>query len=274
MATETCRHGTDAPQEMLAGLPESQGGLGRHRCAACAYDLGTREFSGSVASRGTMVRCSHGRFAPEAILQTLRENQGGTGRHKCVVCAYQAGRANGRGLPNETAWSPKQGLEEGVLNDAVPPRRPAREPPSDLGSVDHERNKRIGDMGESLVLDAEISSLLHAGRADLANRVTHVAVEEGDAAGYDIRSYYPDGRVKYIEVKTTTGPSETPFFLTENERSFASQHPEQYHLYRLYELKETPLSATRYVVRGRPEDHFTLTPNQYRVIPSYEDNGQ
>ena len=39
----------------------------------------------------------------------------------------------------------------------------------------------------------------------------HVSEIEGDGAGYDIKSYTPDGKVRYIEVKTTRGAIRTPF---------------------------------------------------------------
>jgi len=35
MRMEECRHGNKAPLDMLLALPESQGGLGRHKCPNC-----------------------------------------------------------------------------------------------------------------------------------------------------------------------------------------------------------------------------------------------
>ncbi|RMG20774.1 MAG: hypothetical protein D6729_02135 [Deltaproteobacteria bacterium] len=35
--------------------------------------------------------CKHGQPAPRDILRALGESQGGTGRHKCAVCAYAEG---------------------------------------------------------------------------------------------------------------------------------------------------------------------------------------
>lgn len=35
--------------------------------------------------------CDHGNSAPLEVVTTLAEYQGGVGRHKCVICAYQAG---------------------------------------------------------------------------------------------------------------------------------------------------------------------------------------
>jgi len=34
---ENCDHGHAAPRRMLAELPDSQAGMGRHKCPVCAY---------------------------------------------------------------------------------------------------------------------------------------------------------------------------------------------------------------------------------------------
>lgn len=41
-------------------------------------------------------RCKHIREAPVVILETLPDSQAGTGRHKCVVCAYHYGYNDGK----------------------------------------------------------------------------------------------------------------------------------------------------------------------------------
>ena len=92
------------------------------------------------------------------------------------------------------------------------------------------RNRRLGKSGEELVLQEEKKTLIDAGRHDLAPQVQHVAVDEGDGAGYDVRSYSPSGDVKHIEVKTTRGGINTPFYITSNEKAFSSAHPQTYYL--------------------------------------------
>jgi len=39
--------------------------------------------------------CKNGNGAPKDVLESLPDYQGKTGRHKCVVCAYQAGIEEG-----------------------------------------------------------------------------------------------------------------------------------------------------------------------------------
>ena len=39
--------------------------------------------------------CKHDKTAPKDTLNALPESQGGTGRHRCVICAYDAGYQKG-----------------------------------------------------------------------------------------------------------------------------------------------------------------------------------
>lgn len=132
-------------------------------------------------------------------------------------------------------------------------------------SAQDARNRQLGLAGERLVIEHEKRMLRSHGRADLADEVRHVAVIEGDGAGYDIRSFSADGHEKYIEVKTTRGSAETPFYMTRNEVEFAGQHQEQYYLYRIYDYDTASDAGKVYVIAGKVEDTFTLTPIQYRV---------
>ena len=42
-----------------------------------------------------MESCKHGKQAPKYILREIPANQGGTARHGCVICAYEAGIQDG-----------------------------------------------------------------------------------------------------------------------------------------------------------------------------------
>ncbi len=262
MTTETCRHGTVASVQMLARLPESQGGVGRHKCAACAFVQGRRETSLGTVTHGSMIQCDHGKVAPESILLHLLDNQGGAGRHKCVICAYQEGRASERGVATEAAWEPRRRGECLVLLEES---RPTEASIPDT-VTDPARKKEIGDLGEQIVMEFEKNALIAAGRIDLANRVTHVALTEGDSAGYDIQSYDPSGPVKHIEVKTTTSTRDTAFYITENERRFGDSNRTTYHIYRLFDLDETAQEARFFVISGAPTDNLSLVPVAYRAL--------
>ncbi|CAN7685960.1 DUF3883 domain-containing protein [Mesorhizobium amorphae] len=102
------------------------------------------------------------------------------------------------------------------------------------------RNRQLGKSGEERIFFAEQSGLRVAGRDDLARKVRWVSVEDGDGAGYDIRSFDPAGRERLIEVKTTTGHKQTPFLLSENERSFSEERPDAFRLVRLFDFARAP----------------------------------
>ena len=59
------------------------------------------------------------------------------------------------------------------------------------------------------------------------------AQTKGDGLGYDILSFFMDGREKYIEVKSTTGPLKTSFYLSKNELGFLGEHKDDAFLYRV-----------------------------------------
>ncbi|MEO3387593.1 DUF3883 domain-containing protein [Mesorhizobium sp. CAU 1741] len=102
------------------------------------------------------------------------------------------------------------------------------------------RNRQLGNRGEERVFFAEQSGLRAQGRNDLARKVRWVSAEDGDGAGYDIRSFDPTGRERLIEVKTTTGHKQTPFLLSENERAFSQERPDAFRLVRLFDFAREP----------------------------------
>lgn len=126
---------------------------------------------------------------------------------------------------------------------------------ADYGAMDA-KHAALGRAGELLVVEYE---------RELGNSVIHVSDIEGDGAGYDIRSEAPDGSVKYIEVKTTTGAQSSQFYMSSNELAFAKQHSSNYYIYRLYSYDKESDSAFFYVEQGDPETNFALTPTEYRV---------
>jgi hypothetical protein len=126
-------------------------------------------------------------------------------------------------------------------------------------------NRRLGRAGELLVCETERLELIASGFPELAQKVNHVAETEGDGAGYDVLSFYESGERKYIEVKTTRGPSETPFFITRNEVEFATSHPNNYELYRLCDFRSEPTSAHFYRLAGPLKEKLNLDPTVFRA---------
>jgi hypothetical protein len=102
------------------------------------------------------------------------------------------------------------------------------------------RNRSLGKAGEGMVFAFERQHLIVQGRPDLAQKVRWVSQEDGDGAGYDIRSYDLKGSERFIEVKTTNGLQTTPFYLTRNELSFSSERPTEFRICRLYDFAKKP----------------------------------
>jgi hypothetical protein len=110
-----------------------------------------------------------------------------------------------------------------------------------------QNNRKLGMIGEEIVLEYEKRKLISSGKEKLAESIEWVSREQGDGAGFDILSRYPNGKDKYIEVKSTKLSKEAPFYFTRNELHFSSQHAQDYHLYRLFNLNE---EAKMFIKKG------------------------
>lgn len=111
-------------------------------------------------------------------------------------------------------------------------------------------NKRIGDLGERWVLKKEIEYLTINGQSKLADKVKHVAKDQGDGSGFDILSFDLDGNEKYIEVKTTKGSLNSTFYITRNELERSKIEKEKYFLYRVYNFNENTGTANLLKIQG------------------------
>lgn len=106
------------------------------------------------------------------------------------------------------------------------------------------------------MLAHERIALKAAGRPDLAHSVRWVSEEDGDGAGYDIASFFPDGRKGLIEVKTTDGWVRTPFGIARNELAVAADRRSEWCLFRLWNFSREPKAFELHM----PLDaHVTLT---------------
>jgi len=124
------------------------------------------------------------------------------------------------------------------------------------------RNRSLGLAGEKFVLQYERWRLLQAGAGQLAERVEHASVSKGDGLGYDILSFEPDGRERYVEVKTTAFGGTTPFFVSANEAEFARQKRDRFALCRVFDFRESPRF---FELNGPVEQHCHLDPATYRA---------
>lgn len=117
----------------------------------------------------------------------------------------------------------------------------------------------IGELGENLVIEFEKNILQKNKKLNLVDEVKKVK----DGNGYDIISRKLDGSVKYIEVKTTTGNSDTPFQVTLNEVAFSELNSDSYYLYRVYNLDRNKKFAEFHEFSGNIKEHFLLEGIQF-----------
>ena len=125
------------------------------------------------------------------------------------------------------------------------------------------RNRQLGERGEEFALEYEKFRLRRLGRDDLLSDVEWTSKEQGDGAGYDIRSF--DGETDnelFIEVKTTNSGMYQPFLITQNEVAFSEKKDSQYALYRLFSFSRDP---RMYSLPGCIKQHVVLAPQLYKA---------
>lgn len=123
---------------------------------------------------------------------------------------------------------------------------------------------KTGLKGEEIIFRMEKNYLQSIDKRELAEKVTHVSQEKGDGLGYDILSFFNDGRKKYIEVKTTSSKIKNSYNISRNELSFLKENPDQSFIYRLSIQDE--FEPTLEIILAR--DFITqkeLIPTSYQV---------
>jgi hypothetical protein len=123
--------------------------------------------------------------------------------------------------------------------------------------------KDLGNKGEELVKQREVEALTKCGRRDLALRVV---VQDKDGKGYDVSSFFDDGREKFIEVKTTNGNAQTAFHLSANEHAYLRTRNSGFVIYRVYNYDEHNNFGEFFEISGDIESQLLLSPTQYEVI--------
>jgi hypothetical protein len=155
-------------------------------------------------------------------------------------------------VPTPAARAPRERTSVGLTGSAMSAMRDFKK-------------RQLGSAGEAWVLDLEREQLVRNGQGDLAKDVRWVAVEDGDGAGYDIRSYRADGSERFIEVKTTNLGVRTPFYITRWEIDVSSRHPANYSLYRVHGFARDPRI---YVLDGSVEEQARLVPKVFLGMPA------
>lgn len=164
------------------------------------------------------------------------------------------------------------GKEVAIPNDLVL-EKPSH-PGEYLRKNDYEselrRNTKQGELTEKIALDIEKSRLLkHPKLKDRVDEVKHTSVVDGDGAGYDIKSLYYDEKTNkihdyYIEVKSTSGGVNTPFFLSDNELEVAREKGRAYSIIRFFKNES---KCWDYYIINDPCNKINYRAIQYIVVP-------
>ncbi|MCR1917175.1 DUF3883 domain-containing protein [Lactobacillus taiwanensis] len=131
----------------------------------------------------------------------------------------------------------------------------------------NERKSELGLLGEEFVMRYETNQVVQFGMRD-DYRVIHLSEEQGDGAGFDILSVDENGRDKYIEVKTTTGNLDLPFYMSKNEKKFFELHRNEndVYLYRVYNFDIKTKKGNIKIITCRDIlDNYRFDPVTYKV---------
>lgn len=133
-------------------------------------------------------------------------------------------------------------------------------------NLENERRTEIGSKGEVFVFEREKQIVAEFDEKSV-NRVIHLSAKQGDGFGYDIESVNTDGKTIFIEVKTTTGNLETPFYMSENEKSFFEENKNgNAFVYRVYNFNpETSHGQIKIISAKELFDNYNFDPISFIV---------
>ncbi len=130
----------------------------------------------------------------------------------------------------------------------------------------HEDNQEIGNMGEEFVYQYERDRVSEFSKEDI-DRVQHLSRLQGDGLGYDISSIDENGNVLRIEVKTTSGPVNTVFYMSRNEKNFFEQYEDDGAvIYRVYDFdKKSRRGKIKIITATDLLNNYNFDPVTYAV---------
>lgn len=139
------------------------------------------------------------------------------------------------------------------------------------------RNSITGATGEQIALELEKKFILEKLGEKHVSKLIHASETLGDLAGYDIQSARMiDGKIVdyFIEVKTTSGNENDPFYLSAGELEFAKINKKFYEILRIHSLNQTERTYKYFRLSGSNVLDLEMTPVSYRVavIDSFEDD--
>ena len=128
-------------------------------------------------------------------------------------------------------------------------------------AMKEKNRKKKGNFGEELAIQIEKDRLTKLGHPELISRINHVAKRK-DGLGYDIESVDIDaaGNVTkiYIEVKTTSGDINRPFYISNREVAASKKYGDSYYIYRIFGVTENTDDIQYYKLKGNVRDTCSL----------------
>lgn len=131
----------------------------------------------------------------------------------------------------------------------------------------NDTRSELGDQGEQFVMRYETNRVLQFAPNDVC-RIIQLSKEQGDGAGYDILSLNDDGTERYIEVKTTKGNLDTPFYMTENEKNFfeLNMNEKNWFIYRVYNFGQVNKQPKIEIISAKELlSNYNFDPVSYKV---------
>ena len=140
--------------------------------------------------------------------------------------------------------------------------------PSPNYEKEAKKYKKLGDRGEYVVIQAEVSRLMKelSISESKAKKLIKWVSRESDAFGFDIQSVNKDQTPRYIEVKATQRKvGDMDFYYTENEYETAKKYGKDYYIYVVYEIL-TPHPKI-WVIKNPFDDNMgiNMKPVKYKV---------
>lgn len=129
---------------------------------------------------------------------------------------------------------------------------------------DYLKLKEIGNQGEAFVIQEIEKSLKEKGieNPEIYSVLHSNGVQDGD--GFDIKYRDENGNFQFVEVKTTTGSFETPFYFTGPELKFGEEHPDNFWIYRVYNFDKMNSSGKIKILSlAEARDEFKFEPLLY-----------
>ena len=137
----------------------------------------------------------------------------------------------------------------------------------DFKTINNE-NSALGDAGEVFALEWERSRLKDMDVSfSILDEVVHFSRKFGDGTGYDILSRKDNGyELLYIEVKTTKSGLDTPFYMSENEKTFMEIYKDNALIYRVYNYNlETNVGEIEIITYDKLVTEYDFNPITYKV---------